>query len=278
MSVLHGLPLVVLLFSCSAALTNVPVTYISPNNASLVISSLEFPDLGSPDRSRPFTIHVEGIVGTGKTTMLGAFIDYPGMDILPEPVENWTNLNGTDVLNLFFSNPKRWGPTMESLTYNSMMNEHLRKFGLIKAMERSIHSARLCFAETSRREGMMSDPEFAILDYWYKFLTNKEAKYPSGLDTDADLIVYLQISPEAALDRIKMRGRPEEANVQLSYLQHLKEAHDDWLLRGKSGYPIPAKRIIVMSTEHHLEDMMKIYRQLADKIWSSFPQNMKATC
>lgn len=69
-----------------------------------------------------------------------------------------------------------------------MMNEHLRKFGLVKAMERSIHSARLCFVETLHREGKMSNPEYAILDYWYKFLTNKEVKYPSGFDTDADLI------------------------------------------------------------------------------------------
>lgn len=37
-------------------------------------------------------------------------------------------------------------------------------------------------------------------------------------------------------------------------------------------------RIIVLSTEHSLEDMMKIYHLLAEKIWSSFPQNMKATC
>ena len=75
------------------------------------------------------------------------------------------------------------------LTFNSMMNEHLRKFGHVKAMERSIHSARLSFVETLHREGKMSDPEYAILDDWYRFLTNQELpKHPSGFDTDADLI------------------------------------------------------------------------------------------
>ena len=70
-----------------------------------------------------------------------------------------------------------------------MMNEHLRKFGHVKAMERSIHSARLSFVETLHREGKMSDPEYAILDDWYRFLTNQELpKHPSGFDTDADLI------------------------------------------------------------------------------------------
>ena len=75
------------------------------------------------------------------------------------------------------------------LTFNSMMNEHLRKFGHVKAMERSIHSARLSFVETLHREGKMSDPEYAILDDWYRFLTNQELpRHPSGFDTDADLI------------------------------------------------------------------------------------------
>ena len=71
---------------------------------------------------------------------------------------------------------------------NSFMKEHLRRFGLVKAMERSIHSARVCFGETLRKEGKMSVPEYAILDYWYKFLTNKEPKYPTGFDTSSDLI------------------------------------------------------------------------------------------
>ena len=79
--------------------------------------------------------------------------------------------------------------TQEFLTFNSMMNEHLRKFGHVKAMERSIHSARLSFVETLHREGKMSDPEYAILDDWYRFLTNQELpRHPSGFDTDADLI------------------------------------------------------------------------------------------
>ena len=71
---------------------------------------------------------------------------------------------------------------------NSFMKEHLRRVGLIKAMERSIHSARVCFGETLRKEGKLSAPEYAILDYWYKFLTNKEPKYPTGFDTSSDLI------------------------------------------------------------------------------------------
>ena len=66
-------------------------------------------------------------------------------------------------------------------------------------------SARLCFAEVLKTEGKISDAEYAILDYWYKFLTNKEAKYPTGFDTEADIIIYLQTTPEVANQRINGR-------------------------------------------------------------------------
>ena len=34
---------------------------------------------------------------------------YPFMDILPEPVDKWTNLDGNDLLGLIYTNPERWG-------------------------------------------------------------------------------------------------------------------------------------------------------------------------
>lgn len=34
---------------------------------------------------------------------------FPSFDVLPEPVDKWTNLNGTDLLQLIYDDPKRWG-------------------------------------------------------------------------------------------------------------------------------------------------------------------------
>ncbi len=31
-----------------------------------------------------------------------------GFDLLNEPLDKWTNLNGTDMLGLVFKDPKRW--------------------------------------------------------------------------------------------------------------------------------------------------------------------------
>ena len=44
-----------------ASTTLVPVTFIGPNNATEIISNLEFPELANRHNpTRPFTIQVEG--------------------------------------------------------------------------------------------------------------------------------------------------------------------------------------------------------------------------
>ena len=52
------------------------------------------------------------------------------MDVLPEPVDKWTNLNGTDLLDLLFKDPKRWALAQESYVQLTMLQEHLVRFSL----------------------------------------------------------------------------------------------------------------------------------------------------
>ena len=54
------------------------------------------------------------------------------MDVLPEPVDKWTNLNGTDLLDLLFKDPKRWALAQESYVQLTMLEEHLVRFPLLE--------------------------------------------------------------------------------------------------------------------------------------------------
>ena len=54
--------------------------------------------------------------------------------------------------------------------------------------------------------------------------------------------VYLQADPVVVLDRIKKRGRPEEASISLEFLQGLNRLHEDWLIHGNSTARVPSKR------------------------------------
>jgi deoxyadenosine/deoxycytidine kinase len=222
-------------------------------------------------KEKPFTINVEGIVGSGKSTFIDVFKAYPCVDVLPEPVSAWSNLNGTDLLQLMYENPRRWGMTHESYVQYTMLEEHLRKVGVIKTMERSIHSSRYIFTEDLKQSGLMEPAEFAILDEWYQMLKQE-------FDLSADVTVYLQASPEGALDRIRKRGRPEEAQITVDYLRRLQRLHEDWFVHRNSSAPLPSQRLILMDTNRPLETMEHVYRSFAKKLWHLVPKELIYTC
>lgn len=50
------------------------------------------------------------------------------MDVIPEPVSKWSNLNGTDLLQLIYDNPKRWAMTQvkkDFIAYDKFESEIL---------------------------------------------------------------------------------------------------------------------------------------------------------
>jgi len=49
--------------------------------------------------SRPFTVFIEGNIGSGKTTFLNHFRKFQNdICLLTEPVEKWQNLHGLNLL------------------------------------------------------------------------------------------------------------------------------------------------------------------------------------
>ena len=71
----------------------------------------------------------------------------------------------------------------------------------VKLMERSIYSAKYCFAENLRRNGLMAESEYQVLTSWFDHLVNSPE-----LDLGVDLIVYLRTKPEIARERLLGRG------------------------------------------------------------------------
>jgi septin family protein len=51
----------------------------------------------SANKSRPFTVFVEGNIGSGKTTFLNYFAN-ADVHLLSEPVEMWRNVEGHNLL------------------------------------------------------------------------------------------------------------------------------------------------------------------------------------
>ena len=98
----------------------------------------------------------------------------------------------------------------------------------VKMMERSLYSAKFCFAENLRRTGRMPQSEYEVLSGWFDFMLQCP-----DIDLGADLIVYLRTDPEVALRRVRGRRRGEEHLISEAYIRDLHTLHEDWLMQHK---------------------------------------------
>ncbi|XP_066140453.1 deoxynucleoside kinase-like [Euwallacea fornicatus] len=187
----------------------------------------------SKSSSRPFSVIVEGNIGSGKTTFLQHFNEYGNVCVLAEPIELWRNCNGHNLLGLMYEDVKKWSFTFQSYVQLTMLQQHTRKTHCpIKLMERSIYSARYCFVEKMKQDGLLPDASAAVIDKHFEWIKEHA-------DVDVDLVVYLRTTPEVVYDRMMARNRAEEKTVSLDYLKAIHEIHEQWLYH-KNLFTLPA--------------------------------------
>ena len=104
----------------------------------------------SPKSSRPYTIVVEGNIGSGKTTFLEPFArnHQDKVEVLAEPVEMWRNCQGHNLLQLMYDNPNRFSLAFQTYVQLTMVKLHNKPTDKpIRIMERSLlrHTAITIF-------------------------------------------------------------------------------------------------------------------------------------
>ncbi|XP_056635448.1 deoxynucleoside kinase-like [Diorhabda sublineata] len=187
------------------------------------ISKMAHAVFSGGDTLRPFTVAVEGNVGSGKTTFLEHFNKNDNVAVFAEPIDMWRNCDGYNLLELMYNDPKKWSFTFQSYVQLTMLRQHQKKIKEpVKLMERSLYSARYCFVEKMSRDNLMPGASVAVIDEWFKYITTLD-------HTKVDLFVYLRTSPEVAYERILKRNRSEEKTVAYQYIKSLHDIHEDWL-------------------------------------------------
>ncbi|XP_050680705.1 deoxynucleoside kinase isoform X1 [Leptidea sinapis] len=221
-------------------------------------TGLFFRHIMTAPAAKPFTVLVEGNIGSGKTTFLEHFQQFEDITLLTEPVEEWRNLNGWNLLDLMYKDPAKWAMTFQAYVSLTMLEMHRRTTKTpVKLMERSIFSARYCFVEHMKRSGTLHPAQYSVLNEWFDFIDNE-------VPVDADLIVYLKTTPSIVYERIKKRARSEEQCVPLSYIVELHKLHEDWLInRTHAECPAP---VLVIDADLDLSHITEEYKKSEHQI------------
>lgn len=203
---------------------------------------------------RPLRVSIEGNVGCGKSTLINHFKDYQDVDAKAEPLADWRNVQGHNLLHLTYADPKRWNFTFQHYVQLSRLNLQTSTSNKkIQLFERSLQNNRYCFVEMAHNRGLLADQEYTALCEWYDWIE-------SNIDIQLDLIVYLRSSPEVVYNRMVQRNRPEESTVSLDYLTDLHKQYEKWLMEcDPNTLPAP---VVVLDVDKDLKQVAMMYAQL----------------
>ncbi len=171
---------------------------------------------------------LEGNIGAGKSTFLNKIKDYiPELEILTEPVNNWTNqIFGQSLLENFYKDTSRWAYTLENLAMIHRVKDHIeiqnsKNENIV--IERSIYSGHYCFSKNSYKNGHLTEIEWEIYSKWADFLL-KSCNTPKGF-------IYLKADAQTCMTRIKKRNRLSEKKITLSYVKQIEDWHEKFLIK-----------------------------------------------
>ena len=166
---------------------------------------------------------LEGNIGAGKTTILQIMgKHFKDVEFVEEPVKEWQNLGGMNLLDSFYTDPKRWSFSFEFYSMLTKIQALLKAANSDKPIiiiERSILSNKV-FMDISEELGKLDKMEYSMLMNTYDFYIQHVYPQIAG-------IIYLDTPVDECIRRITKRNRGEECSIEKSYLELLKKKFDE---------------------------------------------------
>jgi len=178
-------------------------------------------------RFRPL-IWVEGLIGSGKSTFsreVGKRLD---LRIIEEPVES------NPYLEKFYLDQKKYAFGMQVyLLHQRYAMQQLASYeatgvGGAKGaiLDRSLSGDRV-FAKMHRDTGNIDPLDWETYEMAYNYMA-RSLLPPT-------LLIFLDVQPETAFERMKKRNRSAESGVPLDYLRSLRAGYQELLHEAESG-------------------------------------------
>ena len=166
---------------------------------------------------------LEGNIGSGKTTIMKIISNhFKDVEFIEEAVKEWQNLGGMNLLDSFYTDPKRWGFSFEFYSMLTKIEALLKAADSDKPIiiiERSIFSNKV-FMDLSKELGKLDTMEYCMLINIYNFYLAHVYPQISG-------IIYLDTPVDECIKRITRRNRGEECTIEKSYLDAIKSKMDE---------------------------------------------------
>lgn len=184
-----------------------------------------------------FLVHVEGNIGSGKSTFLNYMKCNYGdsCSVITEPVHLWRDVDGNNLLEQYYSQPHKYAEIFQTHAFLTTVGYRRRQMTTennnIVFVERSLDSSVFCFSKVLCSLGLIR-PELQ---------TVFEKNFHLFEEPRPDRTIYFRTENIDVLKgRISRRARAEEIVVSDNFLSELNSAHDKLFFRDDNAIVIPA--------------------------------------
>jgi deoxyadenosine/deoxycytidine kinase len=123
-------------------------------------------------------------------------------------------------------------------------------------LDRSLGTDKNVFEKMLYDDNLITDIEHNMYNVWSNFYQ----KYVNNMISWK--YIYLHCNPLISFERIKKRGREEEKNINLEYLEKLHKYHEEWLLNTPG--------VLIIDCDKDFESDLLYQKEIINKIKEKF--------
>ncbi|MEZ4649721.1 MAG: deoxynucleoside kinase [Candidatus Eisenbacteria bacterium] len=161
-------------------------------------------------------IGIAGMIGAGKSTLATSLGKHLGIDVYYEPVED------NEYLEDFYRDTPRYAFATQIYLLNKRFAQHQEIIwrGRSAVQDRTIYEDSI-FAKMLAQTGLMDERDYRTYIELFRNMSNFMCK--------PNVIIYLDVSPEKSLERIRSRARGMETGITLDYLRALYRGYEEFI-------------------------------------------------
>lgn len=177
------------------------------------------------DRLQDLFIGIAGMIGAGKSTLATALGQHLKLPTYYEPVHD------NEYLGDFYRDTPRYAFATQIYLLNRRFQQHQEIIwrGGGGVQDRTIYEDAV-FAKTLVTLGLMEQRDYDTYLSLFRHMSNFMCR-PS-------VIVYLDVSPERSMERIRLRQRDVETGISLDYLTALYDEYENFLRDISRSVPV----------------------------------------